>query len=120
MLETLILSVWEYVKSAGTWAVIAFLSNGLWIWLFIRIRKESKETYDELSGIIGEKEKALQDEKDARREEALQLQGASYESLAKLVTLMEKNDETLKKIDGTMLGCIKFQDAVTRMKSGGE
>lgn len=116
MLETLILSVWEYVQAAGTWAVISFLSNGLWLWLMIRLRKETKEQYDELSGIIGEKEKALQDEKDARREEALKLQAASYESLARLVTLMERTDEALRKIEGTMLGCLKFQDAVSRMQ----
>ena len=122
MLETLILSFWEYAQEAGTWAVICFITNAFWIsagsWLIIRLRKEAKEQYDILSGIIAKKEANLQKEKDDRREEALKLQAAGYESLSELVKLMERNETALGKLDTSMLNCIRFQDMVSRMNKG--
>ena len=108
-MSDLLPSIWEWGKENGPFAAMLVLSNAFWVWFLLRLRKEGKATYKELSALVGEKEDALAAEKDARREEALSLQAKGYESISKLVQLMDRVEEVLKRVESSMLVCLRNQ-----------
>ncbi len=104
-----LIAEWAGKNLNGPMAVLLIVSNAWWIWFVLRLRKEHKATNKEFVDALVEKEKAVNDEKDARRKEALNLQGKSYESISSLVTLMDKVEAALVRVDGSMVGCMKNQ-----------
>jgi hypothetical protein len=91
----------DYLLTQGPWAVACI---GL-VWVWLRTRKEAKESVDALVKELGVVRDALQHEKDARREEALVLQAKSGESLMQLAVLMEKVDDHLKRTEAVLVKC---------------
>ena len=98
---------WAGEQLNGPMAALLIISNAWWIWFVLRLRKEAKATNKELVDTIVKKEEAINAEKDARREEALNLQSKGYESIQKLVQLMDRVEDALGRVEKVMIGCMK-------------
>lgn len=98
---------WALENLNGPMAALLVSSNAWWIWFVLRLRKETKAANGEFIATIVEKEKSINAEKDARREEALNLQSKGYESISKLVTLMDRVEGALVRVEKTMVRCMR-------------
>lgn len=98
---------WAAKNLNGPMAVLLIISNAWWIWFVLRLRKEGKATIKEFVDALELREKAVNDEKDARRKEALDLQSKGYESIGKLAQLMDRIEDLLKRLEGAMVNCMK-------------
>jgi len=103
-------TIWTYAVGEGPWAVVTVLSNGVWLYLLLKFRNEVKLSNSEMVALIAEKEKELSAEKDARREEALAIQKQGYATLAQLVQLMDRTEDTLSRVEKGMILCSRKRD----------
>lgn len=109
-----ITKILDYMLTQGPWAVACV---GL-VWVWLRTRKEAKESVDCLVKELGVVRDALQREKDERREEALELQAKSAESLAKLAVLMDRVEEHLKRTEAVLTECQRVSALAAAHKEG--
>lgn len=98
---------WAGKNLNGPMAVLLIVSNAWWIWFVLRLRKEGKATTKEFVEALVKKEEAINNEKDARREEALTLQSKGYESIQALTLLIEKVENALTRIDQVIASYLK-------------